>query len=145
MTTRPQVLQNGPLTPALEAALAAEFDVTHLSNQADPQAFLATHGARFTGLSTSAPAGASAALLAALPGLRVISSHGVGLDKIDLEVAAQRNIAVGYTPDVLNDCVAERRSAAGAGAGRFSGQRGARFMPTARCRWTPSNAENRIF
>ena len=107
MTTRPQVLQNGPLTPALEAALAAEFDVTHLSNQADPQAFLATHGARFTGLSTSAPAGASAALLAALPGLRVISSHGVGLDKIDLEVAAQRNIAVGYTPDVLNDCVAD--------------------------------------
>ena len=107
MTTRPQVLQNGPLTPALNAALAAEFELTHLSEQPDPQAFLAAHGARFTGLATSAPAGASAALLAALPALRVISSHGVGLDKIDLEVAAQRGIAVGYTPEVLNDCVAD--------------------------------------
>ena len=55
------------------------------------EAFLAAHGARFTGLATSAPAGASAALLAALPALRVISSHGVGLDKIDLEVAAQQH------------------------------------------------------
>jgi hydroxypyruvate reductase len=107
MTTRPTLLQNGPLAPALEAALAAEFDVQRLADQADTQAFLAQHGARFTGLATSAPAGASAALLAALPGLRVISSHGVGLDKIDLAAAAQRGIAVGYTPEVLNDCVAD--------------------------------------
>lgn len=105
--TRPTLLQNGPLAPAVEAALAAEFDVQRLADQADPQTFLAQHGARFTGLATSAPAGASAALLAALPGLRVISSHGVGLDKIDLAVAAQRGIQVGYTPEVLNDCVAD--------------------------------------
>nr|WP_315188708.1 2-hydroxyacid dehydrogenase [uncultured Albidiferax sp.] len=107
MTTRPILLQNGPLAPALEAALAAEFEVLRLADQADPQAFLAQHGARCTGLATSAPAGASAALLAALPALRVISSHGVGLDKIDLAVAAQRGIQVGYTPEVLNDCVAD--------------------------------------
>nr|WP_315244388.1 2-hydroxyacid dehydrogenase [uncultured Albidiferax sp.] len=107
MSTRPALLQNGPLAPALEAALAAEFDVQRLADQPDPQAFLAQHGARFTGLATSAPAGASAALLAALPSLRVISSHGVGLDKIDLAVAAQRGMAVGYTPEVLNDCVAD--------------------------------------
>lgn len=105
--TRPTLLQNGPLAPALEAALAAEFEVQRLADQADPQTFLAQHGARFTGLATSAPAGASAALLAALPALRVISSHGVGLDKIDLAVAAQRGIQVGYTPEVLNDCVAD--------------------------------------
>ncbi|BDT70110.1 2-ketogluconate reductase [Comamonadaceae bacterium OS-1] len=107
MTTRPTILQNGPLAPALEAALATEFEVQRLADQADPQSFLAQHGARFTGLATSAPAGASAALLAALPALRVISSHGVGLDKIDLAVAAQRGIQVGYTPEVLNDCVAD--------------------------------------
>lgn len=107
MTTRPALLQNGPLAPALEAALAAEFEVQRLADQPDPQAFLAQHGARFSGLATSAPAGASAALLAALPALRVISSHGVGLDKIDLAVAAQRGIQVGYTPEVLNDCVAD--------------------------------------
>ena len=37
----------------------------------------------------------------------MISSFGVGLDKIDLAAPAQRGIAVGYTPDVLNDCVAD--------------------------------------
>ncbi|SDP90041.1 Lactate dehydrogenase [Rhodoferax sp. OV413] len=107
MSTRPRILQNGALTPALEAALAAEFDVQRLADQADPQVFLAAHGASFTGLVTSAPAGASAALLAALPALRVVSSHGVGLDQIDVAGAAQRGIAVGYTPEVLNDCVAD--------------------------------------
>lgn len=107
MTIRPLLLQNGPLSPALEAALAAEFEVQRLSDQANPQAFLAAHGARFTGLATSAPAGASTALLAALPALRVVSSHGVGLDQIDLATAAERGIAVGYTPEVLNDCVAD--------------------------------------
>jgi hydroxypyruvate reductase len=107
MSPRPALLQNGSLAPALEAGLAAEFDVQRLADQPDPHAFLAQHGARFTGLATSAPAGASAALLAALPALRVISSHGVGLDKMDLAVAAQRGIQVGYTPEVLNDCVAD--------------------------------------
>nr|WP_315232373.1 2-hydroxyacid dehydrogenase [uncultured Albidiferax sp.] len=104
---RPRILQNGALTPALEAALATAFEVQRLADQADPQAFLAEHGARFTGLVTSAPAGASAALLASLPALRVVSSHGVGLDQIDVAGAAQRGIAVGYTPEVLNDCVAD--------------------------------------
>ena len=31
----------------------------------------------------------------------------MGLDKIDLAAAAARGVAVGYTPDVLNDCVAD--------------------------------------
>ncbi|WP_407704098.1 2-hydroxyacid dehydrogenase [Xylophilus rhododendri] len=45
--------------------------------------------------------------IAALPDLKVISSFGVGLDTLDLEAAKQRGIPVGYTPDVLNDCVAD--------------------------------------
>jgi lactate dehydrogenase-like 2-hydroxyacid dehydrogenase len=59
------------------------------------------------GLVTSAAVGADATLLAALPKLRVISSFGVGLDKLDVAAARERGIAVGYTPDVLNDCVAD--------------------------------------
>jgi lactate dehydrogenase-like 2-hydroxyacid dehydrogenase len=39
--------------------------------------------------------------------VRVISSFGVGLDAVDLDAARERGIAVGYTPDVLNDCVAD--------------------------------------
>jgi hydroxypyruvate reductase len=102
-----RILQNGRLLASLEAQLAAEFDLHALWKEADPKAYLAAHGDEFAGLVTSAKAGADSALIAALPSLQVISSFGVGYDTIDLRAAAQRNIAVGYTPNVLNDCVAD--------------------------------------
>lgn len=101
------LLNVGRLSPALEARLAQHYALTTLANVADPATFLAARGAEFEALVTSAPVGVDAGLLAALPTLRVISSFGVGLDKIDLAAAHSRGIAVGYTPDVLNDCVAD--------------------------------------
>ncbi|WP_119157627.1 2-hydroxyacid dehydrogenase [Caldimonas tepidiphila] len=105
--TKPRILQYGRLLPALEARLAEAFDLHPLWQEAEPAAFLAARGGEFAGLVTSAAVGADAALIAALPELRVISSFGVGFDKIDVAAARQRGIAVGYTPDVLNDCVAD--------------------------------------
>lgn len=102
-----RILQAGRLLPTLEARLAAAFDTVLLAEQGDPAAFLAAHGAGFEGFVTSAGVGFTAATLAALPDLRVISSFGVGLDKLDLAAAKARGIAVGYTPEVLNDCVAD--------------------------------------
>jgi lactate dehydrogenase-like 2-hydroxyacid dehydrogenase len=108
MTDRPVLLQALPLLPSLERALAESYSVHRLPPPgAERAAFLAARGAEFSGLVTSAAAGADAALLAALPNLRVVSSFGVGLDKLDLAAAARRGIPVGYTPDVLNDCVAD--------------------------------------
>lgn len=104
---RPAILQNGRLLPWLEAQLAERFDVHPLWQEADPAAFLAEHGARFTGVATSARVGADAALMSALPNLAVISSFGVGHDTIDVAFARSRGVAVGYTPDVLTDCVAD--------------------------------------
>jgi lactate dehydrogenase-like 2-hydroxyacid dehydrogenase len=104
---KPRLLSNGRLPPGLLARLAADYALTTLGEQADPAAHLAEHGADYDGLVTSAAVGADAALLARLPRLKVISSFGVGLDKIDLAAARDRGIAVGYTPDVLNDCVAD--------------------------------------
>ncbi|HEY0822918.1 MAG TPA: 2-hydroxyacid dehydrogenase, partial [Ramlibacter sp.] len=108
MTPRPVVLQALPLLPSLERQLNESYTV-HRLPPAGPErdAFLAARGAEFDALVTSAQGGASAALLAALPKLRVISSFGVGLDQIDLAAAQKRGIPVGYTPDVLNDCVAD--------------------------------------
>ena len=104
---KPTLLQTLKLPPALEARLAANYKVHRLTDQPDPQAFLTERGAEFDGLVTSAAVGANAALIHALPKLRVISSFGVGLDKLDLAAARARGIPVGYTPDVLNDCVAD--------------------------------------
>lgn len=108
MTERPVLLQALSLMPALERGLAEHYTV-HRLPPAGPErdAFLAARGGEFEGLVTSAQGGASTALLAALPNLRVISSFGVGLDQLDVQGAAQRGIPVGYTPDVLNDCVAD--------------------------------------
>lgn len=104
---KPAVLQVGKLPPWLEQCLNDEFDITLLDRQPDRAGFLREHGARFTGVVTSAFAGADAALIGALPSLQVISNFGVGVDRIDLDAARARGIAVGHTPDVLNDCVAD--------------------------------------
>ncbi len=105
--TRPRVLQYGRLMPRLEEDLARSYDLHPLWRDAHPDAFLRARGGEFTGLVTSAPVGAPRSLLEALPSLRVISSFGVGFETIDLETARRRGIAVGTTPDVLTDCVAD--------------------------------------
>jgi len=105
--TRPRILQIGKLLPATEQALAAEYDVHLLAGEADPKAYLAREGANFVGVATSAGVGIDGATIAALPNLKVISSFGVGFDKVDVAAARARGIPVGYTPDVLNDCVAD--------------------------------------
>ena len=48
-----------------------------------------------------------AALLAAAPKLRFISSVSVGLDHVDLDAATGRGIPVGHTPGVLVDATAD--------------------------------------
>jgi hydroxypyruvate reductase len=102
-----RVLQHGRLLPALETRLAATYDLHPLWNEVDPKGFLAARGGEFSALVTSARFGADAALIAAMPGLKAISSFGVGLETLDLDAARARGIPVGYTPDVLNDCVAD--------------------------------------
>jgi hydroxypyruvate reductase len=108
MTQRPVLLQALSLLPSLEKQLAENYTV-HRLPAAGPErdAFLAARGAEFEGLVTSAAGGATGALIDALPHIKVISSFGVGLDQIDLQAASRRGIPVGYTPDVLNDCVAD--------------------------------------
>lgn len=106
--SKPRLLQIARLPlPALEADLAARYDVVCLSDQVDPAAFLAEHGASFTGVATSASIGLKAEVIAALSKLQVVSSFGVGFDALDIAACQARGIPVGYTPDVLNDCVAD--------------------------------------
>jgi len=104
---KPRLLQHGRLPEKTEAQLAGQYDVHPFWAETDPAGYLAQHGSEFVAMTTRAAIGVDAKMLAALPNLRVISSFGVGTDKLDLETARARGIAVGYTPDVLNDCVAD--------------------------------------
>ena len=47
------------------------------------------------------------ALLAQMPRLKVVSNLAVGVDNIDLEACTRRGIAVGHTPGVLTEAVAD--------------------------------------
>jgi len=104
---KPKILQNGRLSPTLETELAESFDLHHLWQESDPKSFLSKHGEEFVGLATSAPIGASAELIDALPNLKVISCRGVGLDKVDLKHANTKGIQVSGTFGVLTNCVAD--------------------------------------
>ncbi|WP_319239331.1 2-hydroxyacid dehydrogenase [uncultured Propionivibrio sp.] len=106
-TEKPAVLQIGSLLPVLENWLDERYNVSRLDDAPDAAAFLAEQGSRFVGVATSALYGISAEQIAAMPALKVISCFGVGVDKIDLPAARARGIAVGNTPDILNDCVAD--------------------------------------
>lgn len=108
MSRPPRLLQNGAMPlAALNLELAAEFDIHRLDHETDPQGFLAAHGAEFVGLVTSAGPGAPAALVRALPHLKVVSNFGVGYDALDEAALVAQNVRVGYTPAVLDDCVAD--------------------------------------
>jgi lactate dehydrogenase-like 2-hydroxyacid dehydrogenase len=107
MSDKQRILQRGRLLPQLERALAERFDVTVVDDEPGLPAFLAARGAEFAGLTASARYGADRSVIDAMPNLKVISNFGVGYEKVDVAHARTRGIQVGYTPDVLNDCVAD--------------------------------------
>ncbi len=106
--SRPRVLQYGKMPlPQLDADLAQAYDVHILSQESDPDRFLAEQGAQFKYLVTSAAMGLPARVVDALPELQFVSSFGVGFDSLDKEALLRRGVRVGYTPGVLDDCVAD--------------------------------------
>ena len=62
---------------------------------------------RVSAVATTGSIGASAALIDALPNLKLIAVNGVGFDAIDLDQARSRGIAITTTPGVLTDAVAD--------------------------------------
>ncbi|MBR0642268.1 2-hydroxyacid dehydrogenase [Roseomonas hellenica] len=106
-TDAPLVLQLAPIGSLADQGLREEFAAVRLWEQADAEAWLAAHGAEVTCVATSVRRGCDAALIAALPALRAISSWGVGFETIAMDAAHARGIQVANTPDVLDDCVAD--------------------------------------
>ena len=92
----------------MEAALNEAYVVHRYWEAADREALLAEVGAadprrwRRTGITGCAPE-----VLAAVPGLEIVASYGVGYDAIDTAACKARGVRATNTPDVLNDAVAE--------------------------------------
>ena len=100
MAPRETVLLLCPIPADLRAALSARYELLE-----DQPAEDARPGFRIA--VTTAMNGAGAAQFERLPDLRLLSSQGTGLERIDLPAAARRGIAVAYTPDVMTEDVAD--------------------------------------
>lgn len=109
MADRPLALQLCPFSPYLEAGLAERFDVVRWFTLQEPArvACLGERGADVRAVVTGGHLGCPSELMQALPALGVIAVNGVGLDKVDLALARSRGIAVGNTPGVLTEDVAD--------------------------------------
>lgn len=105
--SKPDVILTSSVYPPSQAVLEREFTVHKLYEATDRDAFLKPLAGRVQALATAGGGGADAALMDALPKLRMISNFGVGYDNIDVDAADKRGIKVTNTPDVLNDCVAD--------------------------------------
>jgi len=104
---KPGLLVVGELPDWDMQALHARF-TPHLYYAAtDKPAMLARVARDIVAIATKGEVGADAALMDALPGLKIIACYGVGIDAIDLPAARARGIPVTNTPDVLTEEVAD--------------------------------------
>lgn len=102
--TAREILVVAPVPADLRDALARDYSLIDHPHAADGS------WPRKPGFSvalTTSMAGADAALMDALPDLKLIACQGVGLDKIDLNAAKARGITVANTPDVLTQDTAD--------------------------------------
>ncbi len=104
MSTRapiPRVVADTPLDATIESLLHDRVEIlpwsVALSGSDEPVAGLYTYG----------HVQVNGAMLDRLPGLKVISNYGVGVDHINLADAAARGIPVGNTPGVLEGATAD--------------------------------------
>ncbi|MER8625053.1 2-hydroxyacid dehydrogenase [Mesorhizobium sp. M0761] len=87
--------------------LEAKYRVHKLWQSEDKDALLSSHAGAIRAIATRGELGASAALMAKLPQLEIVSCYGVGTDAIDLAYAKANGIRVTNTPDVLTEDVAD--------------------------------------
>jgi glyoxylate reductase len=88
--------------------LASEHDVEVWPEQLPPgKDELMARAPELEGLLSLLTDPVDAELIAAAPRLRAISNYAVGVDNVDLEAAAERDIPVGNTPGVLTDTTAD--------------------------------------
>jgi glyoxylate reductase len=97
----PRVLADLPLSPAIERMLEGSVGLVpwEAAGEAGAEHIQAIY--------TYGHPTVDAALLDRLPGVRVVSNFGVGVDHIDVATAAARGVPVGNTPGILDGATAD--------------------------------------
>src|SRR3954447_17253403 len=97
----PRVLADLPVSPVVAELVAGRVELVPWGSAEEAGAD------RIEGIYTYGHVEVDAPLLARLPGVRVISNFGVGVDHIDVPAATARGIPVGNTPGVLDGATAD--------------------------------------
>ncbi|GAA1885159.1 2-hydroxyacid dehydrogenase [Paeniglutamicibacter psychrophenolicus] len=102
------IVRVGPVNPTVAQALVDDYDSLVLPDAGDARdQFLNEHGEAIRVAVCSGKIGVDTELMKRLPNLEAIVNFGVGYDASDVAQAAERNIPISNTPDVLTDCVAD--------------------------------------
>lgn len=106
---KPKILLSRRWPDAVEARLAAHYDVTlNTDDQPFGEARFREAMARFDALCPTVSDRISASVLAEPnPRVRIIANYGAGFEHIDLGAAKAAGLVVTNTPDVLTDATAE--------------------------------------
>lgn len=89
------------------ATLAQRFEVLCPADPGDVDVLVAAHGERIRGIATTGKTRLDRALLQRLPALEIVACYSAGLDNIDAEALAERDIALTNSSAALADEVAD--------------------------------------
>lgn len=101
------VLVIQPLMEELAEKISNRFICHNLYQCEDVDNYLQLHGKDIRAVATRGDVGLSSDVMSKLPNLEIISVFGVGTDGIDLAKAAERNIKITITSDILTEDVAD--------------------------------------
>lgn len=104
---KPDLLMTGPMMAMIQEQLAQRFTVHKLWEAADKEAFLRQLAPSVVAIASGSHVACDPALMGRFPGLKIVSSFGVGYDHVDAAWAGENGIVVTNTPDVLNEEVAD--------------------------------------
>ncbi|TBU79735.1 hydroxyacid dehydrogenase [Pseudomonas daroniae] len=108
---KPHLLILNPLSDASLARIAERFEVTHAPNVAAREAAIAEHADSVQAVLTIGTIGLTGEEIARLPKLSFVATLGVGYEKVDLEAARARGIAMSNGAGSNADCVADHAMA----------------------------------
>ncbi|MCZ8314159.1 2-hydroxyacid dehydrogenase [Phreatobacter sp.] len=105
--TKPDLLMTGPMMQMIQDQLAQRFTVHKLWLAEDKEAMLRQLAPSVSAIASGSHMPCDPALMGRFPGLKIVSSFGVGYDHVDAAWAGKNGIVVTNTPDVLNEEVAD--------------------------------------
>lgn len=96
-----------PVVPANLENLKQRYDVTYAPTPEERKAAIAARASRFQAVLTIGTIGLTAAEIAAMPALELVSCMGVGHETVDVDAARARGIVVTNGRGANDECVAD--------------------------------------